>query len=181
MVIGITGLPGAGKGTVAAYLVEKYGAKAYRFSTPLRDILIRVYQPVTRENLQKLAASLRGLFGVNVFAETLLQDLQKEPSPLVVMEGFRYQDEYRILRQHPGFVFVAVEATFDTRLQRIQSRTENVGDAQVTSESFAKQHEFETERAIPELIAQADHHIDNSGTVEQLKAQVDALMAKLQV
>ncbi|MFA6042068.1 MAG: AAA family ATPase [Patescibacteria group bacterium] len=179
MVIGITGLPGAGKGTAAAYLVEKYGGVSKQFSGPLRDIVKRLHQSVTREHLQELAKALRGIFGNNVLAETLLGDLKADTTPLVVMEGFRYHDEYKILRQHPDFQFVAIEASFETRLGRIQQRTENVGDGQITAESFAKQHEHETEKAIPELIALADHHIDNSGNVTQLYAQLDALMTKL--
>jgi dephospho-CoA kinase len=179
MVIGFTGLPGAGKGTATTYLVEKYGAVSKQFSGPLRDIVKRLHQPITRENLQDLAKALRGIFGNNVLAETLLNDLKFEPDHLVVMEGFRYEDEYRILRQHPHFTFVAVEATFETRLARIQGRTENVGDNQITAESFAKQHEHETEKYIPELIKKADYHLDNSGSLDQLHTQLDALMSKL--
>ncbi len=179
MVIGITGLPGAGKGTAAAYLVEKYGAVAKQFSGPLRDMLKRLHKPITRENMQVLATHLREMFGKDVFAETLLQDVAEAQEPLIVMEGFRYFDEHRIFKQLPNFTFVGIEATFETRLQRIQQRTENIGDSQVTAELFAKQHEYETERAIPELIAKADHRIDNNGDREQLYAQLDALMGKL--
>ncbi|MEK7631809.1 MAG: AAA family ATPase [Patescibacteria group bacterium] len=181
MVIGITGLPGAGKGTAAAYLVEKYGGVAKQFSGPLRDIIKRLHQPITREHMQELARLLREVFGKDVLAETLLQDVAEAKESLIVMEGFRYFDEYNILKKHPHFVFVAVETTFEKRLLRIQQRTENVGDGQVTAESFAKQHEHETEKGIPELIAKADHRIDNNGTAEQLYAQLDALMTKLKI
>jgi dephospho-CoA kinase len=179
MVIGFTGQLGAGKGTATKYLVEKYGAVSRQFSGPLRDIITRLHQTITREHMQDLAKALRGVFGTNVLAETLLSDLKSETAPIAVMEGFRYLDEYKIMRQHPHFVFVAIEAPFDVRLGRVQQRPENVGDSQVTAELFAKQHEHETEKAIPELISKADHHINNSGTIEQLYAQLDALMAKL--
>lgn len=181
MVIGITGLPGAGKGTAAAYLVEKYGAVAKQFSGPLRDIIKRLHQPITREHMQELARLLREVFGKDVLAETLLQDVAEAKETLIVMEGFRYFDEYRILKQHPNFTLVGIEATFEARLQRIQQRTENVGDGQVTAASFAKQHEHQTEQAIPELIAKADYRIDNNAGRDQLYTQLDALMAKLNV
>jgi len=180
MLIGFIGLPGAGKGTAAAYLVEKYGASAKRFSTPLRDILSRLYQPITRENMQALGTIVRASYGNDVLAETLLQDLQRDPAPLSVMEGFRYEEEFRIIRSHPGSVFVAIEAPFEVRLQRIQHRGENEGDQQVTAESFAKQHEHETERGIPALMAKCDHRVENTGSVEKLHTQLDALMKKLQ-
>ena len=181
MVIGLTGLPGAWKGTAAAYLVEKYGAKAHRFSTPLRDILNRVYQPITRQNMQKLATSLREIFGKDMFAETLLKDLDKERASLAIMEGMRYEDEYRILKRNPAFRLVAIDAPFDIRLQRIRERGENDDDRTLTAEKFAQQHEYETERGIANLVALADYRLDNRGTRAELNAQLDALMAKLEV
>lgn len=179
MVIGITGLPGAGKGTAAAYVVEKYGAVTKRFSQPLWDILARLHQPQTRENMQKLAQSMRALFGNDILAETLLQDLTQETTNLIVMEGFRYQDEYAMLKRRPDFVFIGIETAFDVRLARIQQRSEKEDDRTMTAEKFKAQHEFKTEQYIPELIAKADHRIDNNGTVDQLYAQLDALMTTL--
>ena len=131
--------------------------------------------------MQELARTLRGVFGNDVLAETLLKDIEEAKESLIVMEGFRYFDEYRILKQYPHFTFVGIEVTFDNRLQRIQQRTENIGDGQVTTESFVKQHEHETERAIPELIVKADYRIDNNGAPEKLYAQLDALMVKLKI
>ncbi|MEK7570622.1 MAG: AAA family ATPase [Patescibacteria group bacterium] len=181
MVIGITGLPGAGKGTAAAYLVEKYGAVTKRFSQPLWDILARLHQQQTRENMQKLAQSMRAIFGDDILAETLLQDLAQETTKPIVMEGFRYQDEYAMLKRRPDFVFVGIETKFDARLARIQQRSEKDDDRTMTAEKFKLQHEYKTEQFIPELIAKADHRIDNNNTVEVLYSQLDALMTKLKV
>lgn len=38
MIIGITGLIGSGKDTIASHLVEKYGYERYSWATPLKDI-----------------------------------------------------------------------------------------------------------------------------------------------
>lgn len=38
MIIGITGLIGSGKDTIAAHLVEQYGYERYSWATPLKDI-----------------------------------------------------------------------------------------------------------------------------------------------
>ena len=43
LVIGLAGSIGAGKGTAAAYLVRKYGADMFIFSSPLRNILKTLY------------------------------------------------------------------------------------------------------------------------------------------
>lgn len=181
MILGITGLPGAGKGTAAAYLVAKHGAVTRRFSQPLWDILARLHQPQTRENMQQLAQTLRAMFGNDIFAETLLKDLEQEKSRLIVMEGFRYEDEYVMLKRRPDFIFLGIEAAFDTRLARIQQRSEKADDQTMTAAQFKLQHEYKTEQHIPALIAKADHRLDNNGTREQLYAQLDALVATLRV
>ena len=44
IIIGLTSKIAAGKGTIAKYLKEKYQAKSYGFSTPLRDIIKDIKQ-----------------------------------------------------------------------------------------------------------------------------------------
>ncbi|RJO58970.1 hypothetical protein C4546_04025 [Candidatus Parcubacteria bacterium] len=179
MIIGLTGLPGAGKGTVTAYLSEKYGAVTRKFSDPIRDIIKRLYQPITREHMQGLGSFLRKEFNPNIFAETLLNDLSRENQKLIVLDGFRYEDEYQLFRKREDFIFVAVEASLENRFARIKLRPENAGDQNLTLEHFKLQHEFETEQAIPGLIMRADFRLDNNGDKPQLFGQADELMKKL--
>ena len=179
MIIGLTGLLGAGKGTVTEYLSTKYGASTKKFSDPIRDILKRLYQPVTREHMQQLAKFMRSEFGVNIFAETLLQDVSSGEQKLVVLDGFRYEDEYQLFRKKEDFIFVAVEASLEKRFERVKLRPENVGDQNLTLEHFKFQHEFETEQAIPSLIMRADFRLDNNGTKEELFKQIDEIMRKI--
>ena len=179
MIIGLTGLPGSGKGTATEYLAKKYGATTKKFSDPIRDIIKRLYQSITREHMQNIAKFIRSEFGNNIFAETLLQDVSQANQKLIVLDGFRYEDEYQLFRKKEGFVFVAVEASLENRFVRIKLRPENAGDQNLTLEHFKLQHEFETEQAIPSLIMRADFRFDNNGDKEQLFKQVDGLMRKL--
>lgn len=43
MLIGITGLIGSGKDTIAAHLVEQYGYERYSWATPLKDMTATVF------------------------------------------------------------------------------------------------------------------------------------------
>jgi hypothetical protein len=43
MIIGITGLIGSGKDTIASHLVEKYGYERYSWATPLKDITATLF------------------------------------------------------------------------------------------------------------------------------------------
>ena len=51
IIIGLVGQLACGKGTVAEYLKEKYGASVYRYSTMLRDVLNRLYLEINRVNM----------------------------------------------------------------------------------------------------------------------------------
>ncbi|MFA6587501.1 MAG: AAA family ATPase [Patescibacteria group bacterium] len=180
MIIGLTGLLGAGKGTATEYIAKKYGAVTKKFSDPIRDIIKRLYQPITREHMQSLGKYLRSEFNNNnIFAETLLNDVSQSDQKLIVLEGFRHKDEYQLFRKRDDFIFVAVEASLEKRFERVKLRPENVGDQNLTLEHFKLQHEFETEQAIPSLITLADFRLDNNGTPEELIKQIDELMKKL--
>jgi hypothetical protein len=43
MIIGITGLIGSGKDTIASHLLEKYGYERYSWATPLKDITATLF------------------------------------------------------------------------------------------------------------------------------------------
>ena len=75
LIIGLTGPVASGKGTVKKYIEEKYGAKDCRFSTILRDVLVRIDVPIIRENLQKVSTTLRQLFGEDLLARVIAKDV----------------------------------------------------------------------------------------------------------
>ena len=63
IILGLAGEMASGKGTVAKYAATKYGAKSWRFSTMLRDVLDRLLLEQSRDNLQNLSTVLRQNFG----------------------------------------------------------------------------------------------------------------------
>lgn len=176
MIIGLTGPSAAGKGTIVKYLVEKYHAKQIRFSDPLRDIIHRLYQQETRENMSHLATFLRGEFGGDILISTLLKDIEKLEAPIFVLDGMRHLDEYHVLSRRDDFAMWSVDANIRVRYERIIQRGENLNETKLTFEQFEEQHKLKTEEHIPELIEKAYEHIDNNGTVEEMYAQVDAIM-----
>lgn len=176
MIIGLTGLLAAGKGTIVKYLVEKYNARQVRFSDPLRDIIHRLHQEETRENMSHLATFLRGEFGGDILVTTLLKDIEKMDGELFVLDGMRHLDEYNVLSRRDDFHMWSVDAQIKTRFERIIQRGENRGETDLTFEQFQEQHKLKTEEHIPELINKAYEHVDNNGTIEELYAQVDGLM-----
>ncbi|HYE60206.1 MAG TPA: AAA family ATPase [Candidatus Kapabacteria bacterium] len=178
VILGFSGLLASGKGTAAKYLEEKHGASTYRFSTMLRDALDRFYLPHTRDNLIKISEILRGTFGEDLMAKTMAGDVEKDPNPLVVVEGIRRMADIEYLKRIPGFVLVEIGADPKIRYDRLIQRSENADDKTKTYEAFLQDHERSTEKSIPEVLTHATEHVDNNGSMEDLHTQLDTLAKK---
>ena len=179
MIIGLVGLPAAGKGTIGKYLLDKHHAVALRFSDPLRDIIHRVYQDPTREGMSNLAEFLRREYGNDILIQTLLLDTEKSSASLFVLDGMRYWDEYDLLRKRKDFVCWAVDTTLEHRYERIVKRDENASDKGLTLEQFKVQHRLPTEVMIPDMMKKSDATLDNNSDLASLYARVDQLVQAL--
>jgi dephospho-CoA kinase len=181
LIIGLVGEMASGKTATTDYLIQKYGAEPYKFSGMLRDILARIYQPTTRENLQKLSTAVRQIFGEDTMSKTIFQDLSHSTAPLIIAEGIRRPSDIEHLATLPRFVVVAIDADMRTRYERIIQRSENPDDQAKTWETFVAESQEEPEQKIREVMQRATHTINNNGTRDELQAQIDTLMQSLTV
>ena len=87
------------------------------------------------------------------------------------------------MREHPNAILLAIDADQRTRYERIHVRQSELDS--VTFEEFQAQEEREMENTEPHkqniqaVIDQADHHLTNNGSLEELHAQIDAVLAEL--
>ncbi len=179
IIIGLVGLAASGKEVAKKYLQEKYGAGGHRFSTILRDILNRLYLPVSRENLQNLSSCLRDRFGGDVLARVMAEEAKNEPKSIVVIDGVRRLDDIVYLKKLPGWQLVAVDADPEIRYQRLIKRNENAGDAKKTYTEFRADEEKEAEQEIPRVLTTADQRLDNNASLQNFYRQIDGLVAAL--
>lgn len=178
-ILGLTGLIASGKDVAKKYIEEKYGASSHRFSTMLRDILNRLYLPITRENLQLLSLDLRRRFGSDALAKVIARDVLNDQKEIVIVEGIRRLDDIKELRDFPNFHLISIDADPKTRYDRVIKRNENIGDADKTFEQFLHEESRESESEIPQVIAEASYHLDNNGSIEDLYKQIDTIIKKL--
>ncbi len=179
IIIGLVGQIACGKGTVAEYLAEKHQGITYRFSTPLRDVLSRLYLEVNRENMQNISKALRQEFGNDLLAEVIAGDVKNEKSNLIVIDGIRRLDDIKYLKNFPEFKLVKVETDPKIRYERLTSRTENPGDTKKTYEQFLADEQQETELTIPEVMSQARFTLTNNSTLEDFRRQIEDLIKNL--
>jgi dephospho-CoA kinase len=178
VIFGLVGPLASGKEVTKKYLVERYGAKDCRFSTILRDLLNRLTIPVSREALQKLSTVLRSNFGEDLLAKAIAHDAAKLDADIVVIDGVRRPTDIAHLIQLPHFVLVKIEADPKLRHERLVKRNENAGDDKKTYEQFLADHESEADRLVPVVMASAKETIINDGSLENLYAQIDRIIAK---
>ena len=179
IIIGLVGQLACGKGTVAEYLKEKYGASVYRYSTMLRDVLSRLYLEINRINMQDLSAVLREKFGEDILAKVMTEDVEKDPNKLIVVDGIRRMDDIKYLINEEGFILTKVTAKPETRYKRITGRGENTDDTQKTFAQFLKDEKNKADADIPKVMAKAKKEINNDGDLDDLHKQVDNLIKEL--
>lgn len=180
MVIALTGEKLAGKGTVAKYLAKRYHARVLRFSQPLSDVLTRLHQPNTRAYLVQLGGKLREVFGDDILAQVIKQDILTSPHDFWVVDGMRYETEFAILANLPKFNLLNITAPLEIRWQRTKQRNEKADEATMTLEEFRQREQDVTERQIANVQAKAGHTINNIGSFNDLYKAVDQWLVTLQ-
>ena len=176
IIIGLTGEMSSGKGTGAKYIVEKYNASSYRFSTMLRDVVSRLYIEQTRENISKMSTILRQNFGEDLFAKVMAEDVKKDDNKVIVIDGIRRMADIEYLKMIPEFKFVYIDTDVKKCYERIIKRGENTDDNNKTFEEFLEEHKLETETQIKDLKQHADEVIDNNEDYKHLHGQIDKII-----
>jgi dephospho-CoA kinase len=177
IIVGLIGRIASGKTIVAEHLVDQYDAVVYRFSDVLRDVLERLHKPNTRENLQALGLALRKAFeDEGILASVLKGDILRQDKRIIVVDGIRYDDEFRIVKDVGGVV-VYVTAPAELRYSRVVERGTR-GEKDISFEEFKASEMNETERLIDDLGGKADYVIENTGTLDELKEKVDEILEK---
>lgn len=179
LIIGLVGKIASGKGTVAAYLADKYQAEIFGFSTPLRDVLKRLYLETSRPNMANLSSALRGLFGQDLLSQTITQDLQLAKSEIAVLDGIRRLPDIARAKQLPNFKLVQVVTDEKFRYERLIKRKQNADDATKTFADFLADEQKEADKSIPQIMALASYTINNNGSPEDLYQQTDELISKI--
>ncbi len=179
IIIGIVGEIAAGKGAAADYLKNTYGGTIFKFSTPMREVLSRVYVEPTRENLQNLSTALRKMYGEDLFAKVIAKDAAGSISPFIITDGIRRPSDIVELVKLPNFHLLAVVADEKLRYERVKARNENANDANKTWDDFLKDSSAETELTIRDIAAKAEFTVDNNGSFDDLHKNLDAIIAKI--
>lgn len=176
IVLGMAGMPGAGKGTVRE-IVEKMGYPVVVMGDEIREEAKRRNLKPTPENLGIIMLKLREEEGPAAIAKRCIPKMEKTKEKVVV-EGIRSLHEVDEFKKHfPNFTLIAIHASPETRFQRLFQRKRS--DDPKRWKTFRERDLRELSVGVGAAIATADQMIVNEGSKAQLKRKTRKVLKEV--
>jgi len=160
LLVCLTGMPGAGKSTIAEGLKSK-GYEIINLGNAVRDEAKKRNLDPTRENLGKLMLELREKNGPGAVAELVQIKIESSTANVMLIDGIRSNDEIQVLRKFGTVKLLAIHASTDTRFDFLQKRGRS--DDPQTKEHFEERDNRELGVGISNSIALSDFALSNIG------------------
>lgn len=181
MIIGVTGTDGGGKGAVVDYLVAQKGF----IHCSARELWVEEMGKrgleISRENMRLTANSLRAQYGNDYLIQEYLRRAHEAGWKDVAIDSLRAIAEVEALKTAGG-VLLAIDADPKLRYARTQSRS---AEKPVSFEEFMAHEALEMNDPDPhgmqkaKVMQMADYTLQNNGTLDELHAQINAVLAKI--
>ncbi len=181
LIVCITGMPGAGKSTIAESLREK-GFYTIAMGDVIREEARQRNLDPTDINLGKLMLKLRNDLGPGAIAHLILRKINREDISTaekdnIVIDGIRGIAEVEILKRIGCVKLLAIHASTNKRFTYLKQRARS--DDPSAMEEFTTRDQRELTVGISESIALADETLSNNDlTVDQLKEKAFEIIRK---
>ncbi|MEM2972510.1 MAG: AAA family ATPase [Candidatus Bathyarchaeia archaeon] len=178
LVVGVVGMPGAGKSVVAEVAIENGYGVVVMGDVVREEAKKRSLEPIP-ENLGKIMLELRRSEGANVIAKRCIPKIENARESKIIVDGIRSLAEAEEFRRFfPKFTLVAVHASPETRFKRLYSRQRS--DDPKNWEIFHERDMRELSVGLGEAIAMAEHLIMNEGSLKAVKREVKKVLMKVE-
>ena len=174
MIIGLTGMNGAGKTEAANYLKSR-GFEFFSLSDIIREELKKEGKEATRENLIEEGNELRKKFGPSILADRVAKKIKRN----AIVDSIRNPEEIKRLREEKGFILLGIKAHIRLRYKRILPR-KRVGEG-ISLKKFKELEDRErtsdkNAQQLDTCMKMADFIIENNGTIEELHLKISKLL-----
>lgn len=166
LIVCITGMPGAGKTTVA-FALKANGFKIITMGDVVREEASRQGVEQDDVNLGKLMIKLRHMLGPGAIAHLIVKKMQNDPTMFVAVDGLRSMDEVEVLRKHGVVKILGIHAPKESRFRFLKGRKRK--DAPKTEDEFLTRDKRELDVGIGEAISYSDSIITNDKTIKDLQ------------
>ena len=172
----ITGMPGAGKSEVGAMLVEK-GFTEVEMSASIREKMAEEGIEISNVNLREFSLRIRKEYGGDIVARWAMEKIRRLNADRVLIVGLRGEDEARYFESQGKLKVILVTAPEDVRFERLKARGRS--DDPKTKTDFEYREEKERQFGIEGIMGRAQYVISNSGTIDELRKDVDELLGRI--
>jgi dephospho-CoA kinase len=164
LIVALTGMPGAGKTTVANYLAQK-GIPLLVMGDVVREAAQNDGLEPTSENLAKFMIKLREKNGPEAIAHLIANKIktmknEDKEFAVVIVDGIRSMAEIQVLKRVGQVKLLAIHGSILTRYSHIMERARS--DVPSNINEFDKRDRVEMEVGISNAIALADETISNN-------------------
>lgn len=177
IVMGISGMPGSGKGVISR-MAHNRGLKVIRMGDVIRDEAQK-----RKADVGETAVTLRKEFGEYVVAKICVDIIKSDYAHLVdeernyLIEGIRSHYEVEIFQENfPQFTVISVFSSPKTRFRRLKRRRRSDDSSDFLE--FKKRDERELGFGIGNVIATSDYLIVNEGPLWKFKNEIKKVLKK---
>jgi len=178
LVIGLAGMPGAGK-SVVVNVAKESGYGVVVMGDVVREEAKKRGMKPSLENLGKIMLELREREGKSVIAKRCIPKIEKTKESKVIVDGIRSLNEVEEFKKHfPKFTLIAIQASPETRFKRLYRRRRT--DDPASWRIFHERDRRELSVGLGEAITAAEHTIINEGELGVVKEKIKEVLKKVE-
>ncbi len=175
--VGITGMPGAGKTTVSGFISSR-GIPVLSMGDVIREKTVALGYKINRESQKVIVKKLREMYGEDAVAKLTFEKAKQLGVPVVVIDGIRSLAEVKYFKERVEEVMIlGIHASPARRFKLLKERGRP--DDPRTFNEFVERDMLELGLGIGSVIALSDVMIVNEDiTLDDLRIAVDGLFKK---
>ncbi len=175
--IAFVGMPASGKSEAAA-IATSLNIPVINMGDVVRKETARRGLPPTDENIGGTGTALRKVEGMDSVAKRCAKNIPRN-SPVVIIDGIRNIEEINYFKKTFGsdFKLIAIHTPFYERFLRVKRRYRS--DDMGSEEELKRRDEREKGWGLHSAIEKADVTIENIGTIEEFRKQIEKLLKEI--
>ena len=178
LVIGLAGMPGAGK-SLFVEAANELGYAMVAMGDVIRQETLKRGLELNPQNVGKVMLQLREEGGNCVIAEKCVPRIVEQTGSKVIVDGLRSLNEADTFKAHfSKFILVAVHASPETRFNRLSKRRRS--DDPIEWKVFNERDMRELGVGLGDVIAMAQELIVNDNSIEHVKAKVKESLMEIE-
>jgi len=178
LVVGVTGMPGAGKSLVTE-VAQELGYFIVAMGDVVREETCRRKLELTPENVGKVMLDLRRRKGKSAIAKRTILRIIETQENKVLVDGVRSLSEVEEFKKHfRKFSLIAMHASPETRFKRLHNRGRS--DDSSSWKVFNQRDKRELSVGLGEVIAMAEDILINEEKKEIVKKNIKRTLEKVE-